>query len=87
MDLERLLEAIGSAGVRDYSLFATESRRLSLGIKDTQAGNAHAPLTLAESAGVNYLLVWDNGTVSPWSTAISLMTVISNSSKIRDSAM
>lgn len=50
--------------VRDWSLHASTSRRLVLGIKDRELGNAHAPLQVTESGGVRYLLVWEDGLVS-----------------------
>ena len=40
------------------------ARRLSLGVKDRQAGGAHAPIDLAESCAARYLLVWADGAVS-----------------------
>jgi len=69
MDLAPVLDAFArarrrGADVRAWSLHATATRRASLGIKDGQAGNAHAPFTLSESAAVQYLLVWGNGRVS-----------------------
>jgi len=68
MKLEPLLEAIGNARVEGvtverWQVHGTESRRLSLGIKDREAGNAHAPLSLAESSSARYLLVWSDGLV------------------------
>jgi PmbA protein len=69
MKAERLLGEIGRRDSRRpvitaWSLYVTESRRLSLGVKDREAGNAHAPLTIAESTGLRYLLVWEDALVS-----------------------
>lgn len=68
-DLDRLLAALrnspgGGLGVRAWSIYASESCRLALGVKDREIGNAHAPLSLAESCGARYLIVWDDGTIS-----------------------
>jgi PmbA protein len=67
--IERLLDSLSrpvgrGARVRDYSVFATESRRLSVGTKDRETGSVHTPLSLAESAGGHYLFVWEDGRVS-----------------------
>jgi len=69
MDLARVLDALARPGprgrlVQAWSLHASATRRAALGIKDGQAGNAHAPFTLSESAGLQYLLVWGDGRVS-----------------------
>ena len=69
MNLGTLLDLLESGRieghtVRDYSIYCTEARRLSLGIKDRETGNPHAPLSLSESRGGRYLLVWDDGRVS-----------------------
>ncbi len=69
MPLGRLVDAIGSfraggARVRDWSVFAVESRRLSLGTRDRETGGPHAPLDLAESFAARFLLVWGDGRVS-----------------------
>ena len=69
MRAARLLAEIESAGTRRpaiaaWSLYTSESRRLILGIKDRETGNPHAPLTLAESVSLRYLLVWQDGRVS-----------------------
>lgn len=66
---DRLLDALDTArpagvGVRDWSIYRTESQHLSLGVKDRETGNAHAPLSLSESCGAGYRLVWDDGLVS-----------------------
>lgn len=55
---------IGGHSIRDWSVYLSENRGLSLGIKDREVGNPHAPLRLGESCGVNYRLVWDDGKVS-----------------------
>jgi len=63
--IERLVDALRRSGdVRDFSIYVTESRRLALGIKDREAGNAHAPLSLSESCGARYLVVWRDARVS-----------------------
>jgi PmbA protein len=69
MELDRFLTALREArpdgqGVRDWSLYASEHRRMSLGIKDREAGNAHAPLTITEGGGARYLFVWEDGKIS-----------------------
>ena len=69
MDLQPILDALARAkpdgvGIRDWSIYASESQRLTLGTKDRQTGNAHSPLTIHEGAGANYLVVWDDGRVS-----------------------
>ncbi len=56
--------SVDGATVDRWSLYMTESRRLSLSIKDREAGNAHAPLSLSEGCGARYLLVWNDGLVS-----------------------
>lgn len=50
--------------VRDWSVYRSESRRLSLGTRDRQTGVVHAPLTVSESCGARYLLVWSDGRIS-----------------------
>jgi PmbA protein len=67
--LEGIIRAIdGFRGhgesIRAWSLYSAESRRFSLGTKDRQTGNAHAPLGLSESRTARYLLVWSDGLVS-----------------------
>lgn len=69
MELERLLDALlcakpGGIGIREWSLYASEAHRATLGVKDRQAGNAHTPLSLSHSGGASYLLVWDDGRIS-----------------------
>lgn len=56
--------ATGDLALDAWSVYGTESRRLSLGIKDGQAGNAHAPLAIAEGSMARYLFVWGDGTIS-----------------------
>ncbi len=63
--LERLADARpGGVGLREWSVYGAEQRVLSLGIKDREAGTPHTPLTIAESCGARYLLVWEDGLVS-----------------------
>ncbi|HEX5044988.1 MAG TPA: metallopeptidase TldD-related protein [Candidatus Polarisedimenticolaceae bacterium] len=65
MNLDRLLATLSAAPEVDvWSLGAVERRRLSLGVKDRQAGGPHAPIDLAESCAARYLLVWADGKVS-----------------------
>lgn len=52
------------ARVAEWSLSIVEGRRLSLETRDGQTGNAHVPLTLSESCGAHYLVVWSDGRVS-----------------------
>jgi PmbA protein len=65
----RFIDVLGRArpqgvGVTQWSICASESRRLTLGIKDRQTGNAHTPLSLSDACGARYLLVWEDGAVS-----------------------
>ena len=69
MEVSRLLDAIRSfrsagSGIRDWSVMFSESRGLTLGIKDREIGNPHAPLSLTESSRASYRLIWDDGLVS-----------------------
>ncbi len=69
MKTGRFIEAVSSSrpdgvGAADWSFHVTESRRLSLETKDRETGNAHAPLTLTESLGADYLICWQDGLVS-----------------------
>ena len=54
----------GGAEVEAWSLFVNETRRISLGIKDAETGNAHAPLNLGETCGARYLIVWKDRRIS-----------------------
>jgi len=68
MKLEPILAAIESVAVDGvtvdrWQVHGSESRQLSLGIKDRETGNAHAPLSLAEASSAHYLLVWSDGLV------------------------
>jgi PmbA protein len=64
--LDRLIHSLSatSSAVARWSLYATESRQCSLGVKDREAGNSHAPLSLAESSAARYLFVWKDGRIS-----------------------
>jgi PmbA protein len=69
VEVDRLLDTIRSfrtagSGIRHWSVMFSESRGLTLGIKDREVGNPHAPLSLAESSGASYRLIWDDGLVS-----------------------
>ena len=55
--------AVEGAMVEHWQLHGSDSRSFSLGIKDRETGNAHAPLSLAESSSVTYQLVWSDGLV------------------------
>ena len=47
-----------------WSVYVAEARRASVGTKDRETGDPHAPLTLAESLTARYKLIWDDGRVS-----------------------
>jgi predicted Zn-dependent protease len=69
MQLDRLRAALArvradDVGIRAWSVFATESRSLSLGIKDRAVGSPHAPLGLAEGVGARFRLIWEDGKLS-----------------------
>ena len=51
-------------GIREWSVYFSESCGLSLGVKDRQVGNAHVPLKLSETCGAHYRLIWEDGKVS-----------------------
>jgi len=68
-DIERWADALATSvvdgvGVDAWSLCVGASRHVRLGIKDAEAGNPHAPLTLGQSATTRYLIVWHDGLVS-----------------------
>lgn len=54
----------GGVGIAAWSFCVADSRRMSLGVKDGQAGNAHHPPHIADSCGAGYRLVWEDGLVS-----------------------
>jgi len=69
VNLDLFLDAVKAVrpdgvGVRDWSVFASESRSLSLGIKDSEAGNPHVPVNVSESCGARYRLIWNDGLLS-----------------------
>jgi PmbA protein len=64
LNLDPLLRALHAASLRAWSISAAERRRLSLGVKDRQAGGPHAPVDLHESCAGRYLLVWPDGKIS-----------------------
>ena len=69
MSLERLIEALGSVraegrGLSAWTVYVSESRRASVGTKDRDTGGPHAPLTLVQSLGARYKVIWDDGRVS-----------------------
>ena len=69
MNLDTLLRALGthrSDGhkVAAFSVYVAESRRTSVGTKDSETGSPHAPMTLATSLTARYKLIWDDERVS-----------------------
>jgi len=69
LDVRDFIDAVVAArldgyAVRRWSVYSSESRGLSLGIKDREVGNAHVPLKLGESRGARYRFVWEDGLVS-----------------------
>lgn len=69
MSASRLIEALATratGGVRaaGYSVQVLEGRRATIGTKDRETGNPHAPATLAESLSARYRVVWEDGTIS-----------------------
>jgi len=67
--LEPLLRQLGAGSSidlrpRQWSIYASETRRVSLGVKDREIGNAHAPYSITEGCGARYLFVWNDGRVS-----------------------
>jgi len=69
VDLDVLIRALRDAGrfgpsIAAWSVYAASARRVSLGTKDGETGNPHAPLALSESLTGRYKLVWDDGRVS-----------------------
>jgi PmbA protein len=65
VNLDPLLRTIGAdAAVDAWSVYASDTRRVSLGIKDREIGNAHAPYTMVEGSAARYLIVWSDGRVS-----------------------
>jgi len=69
VDLDPLVRALRSTRVEGHaiaawSVFASETSRASVGTKDRETGNPHAPISLAESLTARYKLVWDDGRIS-----------------------
>lgn len=69
MNLDVLLGALrtarpGGHAIAAWSVYATEHRRATVGTKDRETGNPHAPLSLADALTGRYKLVWDDGRVS-----------------------
>lgn len=65
MPLDRLLDELRSrAGIEAWSLFGTTSRRISVGTKDRETGNPHAPVAVAEGLAAAYRIVWRDGRFS-----------------------
>ena len=69
MNLDRLLGALAAtrsegSAIAAWSVYVAQARRTSVGTKDRETGDPHAPLSLAESLTARYKLVWDDGRVS-----------------------
>lgn len=69
MNLDLLLSALATTrsdghAIAAWSLYVARMRRVSVGTKDRETGDPHAPLTLAESLTARYRLIWDDGRVS-----------------------
>ena len=69
MNLDALLTALAETraeghAIAAWSIYAAEMRRASVGTKDRDTGDPHAPLTLAESLTARYRLIWDDHRVS-----------------------
>lgn len=69
MNLETLLRALretrsGGRAIVAWSVYVAETRRVTVGTKDRETGDPHAPLTLAESLVGRFKLIWDDGRVS-----------------------
>lgn len=69
MNLDTLVDAFrvgrfSGHAIDAWSVYAAEMRRTSVGTKDRETGDPHAPLTLAESLTARYKLIWDDGRVS-----------------------
>jgi PmbA protein len=69
LEPERFVDAVrrfeaGGTRIAEWSMFLGERRGLSLGIKDREAGNAHAPLTLVDGLSARYRFIWSDGRVS-----------------------
>ena len=67
--MEPLREAVArcradGVAIAAWSFCLSDSRQLSLGVKDREAGNAHYPLRIVHSRGARYRLVWEDGRVS-----------------------
>jgi PmbA protein len=69
VNVEALLAALRTTradghGIAAWSIYLAEMRRAAVGTKDRSTGDAHAPLSLAESLTARYKVVWDDGRVS-----------------------
>jgi PmbA protein len=69
MNIDRLLDALRttrSAGctIAAWSVYVAGTRRASVGTKDRETGDPHAPLTLATSLTARFKLIWDDGRIS-----------------------
>jgi PmbA protein len=69
VNLDVVVDALRKArnagvSIAAWSLYVAEARRVTLGTKDGETGNPHAPLTISESLTGRYKLVWSDGRVS-----------------------
>lgn len=69
MNIDRLLDALrttrsGGFTIAAWSVYVAGSRRASVGTKDRETGDPHAPLTLATSLTARFKLIWDDGRIS-----------------------
>jgi PmbA protein len=69
LNLDPVLQAIlrqrpKSPRIAEWSLYISRTERMTLGVKDRQAGNAHSPLKITDGCGARYLLVWEDGRIS-----------------------
>jgi PmbA protein len=55
---------VDRVSIQDWSVFSSDSCHLSLGTKDTHTGGVHAPLSMSESCGARYKLIWSDGLIS-----------------------
>lgn len=65
MSLDRWLDRLATDDrVSEWSVHAVRARSLSLGTKDGQTGNPHAPATVADGFSAGWKIVWSDGRVS-----------------------
>lgn len=76
MPLDRLLHELRSrAEIEAWSLYGTTYRRLSVGTKDRETGNPHAPVAVADGLAAAYRIVWRDGKFSRGSLERRLVEV------------